>query len=130
MLTIRQQQIDTMMQPQLEKHTLTMGKTIQQHYPVFFQYYTTVQMQYWVAKQVDYLYTLNIVEKNNITTIVDIIAQHGEQFERCSDPTWGLEILENVERSESLRCVTLVDAHEEYLNNTIESASDFSNCNS
>ncbi len=115
MLTIRQEQIDTMMQPQLDKHTLAMGKAIQQHYPVFFQYYTNEQLQAWVAKQINYLKRLNIIGKSNVETIIDIIALHGENFERCPDPSWAIEILENAERNESNRCLSLVEKNDEYL---------------
>ncbi len=115
MLTIRQEQIDTMMQPQLNSITLSIGLELQQRYPLFFQYYTNEQLQTWVAKQINYLKRLNITGKSNVETIIDIIALHGENFERCPDPSWAIEILENAERNESNRCLSLVEKNDEYL---------------
>ena len=78
MLTIRQQQIDLMMQPRLEDITLTLANEIKQRYPVFFQYYTPNQLQNWVAQQIDYLKQLNIIEKTNVEK-----TKKNKQFKDC-----------------------------------------------
>jgi hypothetical protein len=73
MLTIRQEQIDTMMQPQLNSITLSIGLELQQRYPLFFQYYTNEQLQAWVAKQINYLKRLNITGKSRTLIRLTII---------------------------------------------------------
>lgn len=119
MLTIRQQQIDLMMQPRLDDITLTLANEIKQRYPVFFQYYTPNQRQNWVAQQIDYLKQLNIIEKANVEKTIDLLALHGANFERCPDPTWATEILEDAKRNESIRCIALLEANEEYMANRL-----------
>ncbi len=114
MLTIRQAQIDTMMQGNKLNAAAVIAKSLQKKSP-FFQYYTELQLQDWVAHQIEYLAQLNIHEKQNVEEIIDIIALHGDQFERCPDPNWALKILEETQTNESIRAITLQRANKAYL---------------
>ena len=114
MLTIRQAQIDTMMQGTKLTAAAVIATSLKKS-SLFFQYYTESQLQDWVARQIDYLAQLNIHEKISVEDIIEIISQHGEQFERCPDPSWALSILEDSQESESIRAIMLQRANTAYL---------------
>lgn len=114
MLTIRKAQIDVMMQEKQLTAATIIADSLQKNVS-FFQYYSVCQLQAWVSRQIDYLAQLNIYEKINVEEIIDVIAQHGEQFERCADPTWALSILEDTQNNEGIRAILLKRAHKSYL---------------
>ncbi len=117
MLTIRQAQIDTMMLGTKENAAKLIALRLQETLP-FFQHYSEPQLNHWVSMQIDYLEALKIQAKDNVDTIIDIIALHGEKFERCPDPSWALSILENAQESESIRAIMLQRANKAYLKET------------
>jgi len=114
MLTIRQRQIDAMMLDKKATAALLIARKLQET-GTFFQHYTDMQLQHWVSRQIDYLAALNIHEKNNVQSIIDIIALYGEKFERCADPSWALSIIENLTHHEGIRAILLQRAHKSYL---------------
>ena len=110
MLVIRQPQIDAMLARQKNEAANILAQSLREHSP-FFQYYTDKQLQQWVIKQIDYLANLGISDKGNVVSIIEIIALYGDKFERCADPTWALEIIEDTERNEGFRATSLQYAH-------------------
>ncbi|PKF63508.1 hypothetical protein CW745_01260 [Psychromonas sp. psych-6C06] len=115
MLTIRQEQISVMMQDKQSLISATLSNALK-GLP-FFQFYSSKQLQIWVSKQIDYLAALNIHEKENVENILELLAMHGENFERCDDPSWALTIIEDINTHEGIRAVMLKRAHQEYLDN-------------
>jgi hypothetical protein len=114
MLTIRSTQIDAMMQEKKLNAASVIAQSLQETV-TFFQYYSEPQLQTWVSRQIDYLAQLNIHEKDNVEMIIDIIALHGDQFERCADPSWALSILEDTQTNEGIRAIMLQRANKDYL---------------
>ncbi len=114
MLTIRKAQIDIMMQDKKATASLLIARKLRETGP-FFQHYTDMQLQHWVSRQIDYLADLNIHEKDNVHSIIDIIALYGGKFERCADPSWALSIIENLTHHEGIRAILLQRAHKAYL---------------
>lgn len=43
------------------------------------------------------------------------MALYGDKFERCPDPSWALEIIENVDHNQSFRAKSLKEEHESQL---------------
>ena len=47
---------------------------------------------------------------------MELLAIHGEKFERCHDPSWALSIIGDCNNHEGIRTVMLKRANEAYLN--------------
>lgn len=114
MLVIRQSQIDAMLIRQKNTAAYSLSLSLKEQSP-FFQYYTDEQLQNWVTKQIDYLASLRIDDKESVISIIEIMALYGDKFERCPDPSWALEIIENVDRNQSFRAKSLKEEHESQL---------------
>lgn len=94
MLKIRQAQIDILEQNSLQHHVRMLSLALREKYTWVFQYYSSEQMESWVARQIEYLKNNNIETQYAIEGILELFALFGEKFERCEDPSWGIAIIE------------------------------------
>ena len=118
MLVIRQSQIDSMMQNKKQTVAAALAQTIKSEHEAIFQFYNADNMCIWVIRQLEWLKTWKIEEKQNTTKILNILALFGELFERCPDPSWALDILTDTSQSETVRCIKLESALKRYLANS------------
>lgn len=113
MLSIRQSQIDIMMQPKQQTAAWYLAQQLSN--TPYFQHFSEKQLQLWVNRQIDYLAKLNIYEKKNVHDIIDILAVHGDNFERLDNPKWALTIINDKEQNESIRSILLKRANKKFL---------------
>jgi len=103
MLTIREEQIAILSKRQQSQISIQIAADLRHRFLPIFQYYSDEQLQRWVKKQIDLCSGLNITGKQNVLDCIDFFAYFGERFERCDDPNWALEILENKSANEDIR---------------------------
>ncbi|VAW65045.1 hypothetical protein MNBD_GAMMA08-531 [hydrothermal vent metagenome] len=94
MLVIRKEQMDALRADKIRRFANDLSAVIRIKHNRFFRYYSDEQLHVWVMNQIKYLEKYNIDTDDTIKKAIDLLARYGENFERCPDNRWALNILE------------------------------------
>ena len=108
MLKINPQQMTLIKDATRQSVAQAIALALRPKYDGIFQFYTQAQLNTWVVDQLRYLESHNIVGEDTTRGILDLLAVFGARFERCEDPSWALEIIENSQEDENRRYLKLL----------------------
>jgi len=110
MLKISPQQMTLIKDSTRESVAQALALALRPKYDGVFQFYSQAQLNTWVIEQLLYLESHNIVGEDTTKGIIELLAVFGARFERCEDPSWALDIIENAQEDENRRYVKLLRA--------------------
>ena len=108
MFVIRQDQLDLFKADKWRRDAKAKAKELRKNFPHVFQFYTDEQLLDWVKRQFISLKKLGIDTEHAENTIITLFALFGENFERCEDRGWALDILRSPLLDADLKASRLV----------------------
>ena len=93
MLQISHAQMAALEAQQKRKNAQALAQQYRERYAPIFCHYSNAQLAHWVLRQYDYLQSLGIHTQPAVNQLMALFAVFGEQFERCEQNDWALDIL-------------------------------------